>query len=234
MDTYSLSGVAQSLGTSAPRLSRAIRDLGIVPTRHGSERRLTAAQYDALRARLGYAPQIAGLTREELFVLAALNLHPLGLRSTRAVARAASVSPTTASRAVTHLESRGLVSTTTERVIEGEARDVTVTRIASRSDDWIAIAPDVRRVVLPERRAPRTHAKAVPQRLWHHFWNAEPAKLRLPADADYIAARLLRSDDPQALSWAASHLDETSIAKVAQLRGVDERRRSMIRHLAHG
>ena len=52
--------------------------------------------------------------------------------------------------------------------------------------------------------------------------------------ADYIAARLLRSDDPQALSWAASHLDETSIAKVAQLRGVDERRRSMIRHLAHG
>lgn len=217
-----------------PRLSRAIRDLEIVPTRQGSERRLTAAQYNALRKRLGFAPQVAALTREEMFVLAALNLHPLGLHSMRAVARAASVSPTTASRAVTHLRSLGLVSTTTERVVGGEARDATITRVATLSPAWIEIAPAVRKVVLPEGHEPTTPAKAIPQRLWHHFWNAEPSKLRLPADSDYIAARLLRSDDPQALSWAASHLDAASIGKVARLRGVDDKRRSLILHLAHG
>jgi DNA-binding MarR family transcriptional regulator len=217
-----------------PRLRRAIRDLGIIPTRQGSELLLDAAQYAALLKRLGFAPQLDGLTREEMFVLAALNLHPLGLRSMRAVARAASVSPTTASRAVTHLRSMGILVMSTERVVEGEARDVSVTRIASLSPAWIDIAPAVRQVVLPERCERTAPAKAVPQRLWHHFWNAEPSKLRLPSDADYIAARLLRSDDPQALSWAASHLDEASISKVAQLRGVDDRRRSLILHLAHG
>lgn len=234
MDTYSLSGAARSLETSIPRLSRAIRELGIIPTRQGNERRLTTPQYAALRRRLGFAPPVVGLTREEMFVLAALNLHPLGLRSLRAVARSASVSPTTASRAVAHLRSIGLVSVGTERVVEGEARDATVTRIAALSPAWIEIATEVRKVVLPERHSSLTPAKAIPQRLWHHFWNAEPSKLRLPADSDYIAARLLRSDDPQALSWAASHLDESSIAKVARLRGVDDKRRSMILHLAHG
>lgn len=217
-----------------PRLTRAIRDLEIIPARQGNERRLTASQYAALRKRLGFAPQVVGLTREEMFVLAALNLHPLGLRSMRAVARSASVSPTTASRAVTHLRSMGLVSMRTERVVEGEARDVTVTRVASLNPAWIEIAPAVRKVVLPEGHQRGTPAKAIPQRLWHHFWNAEPSKLRLPSDSDYVAARLLRSEDPQALSWAASHLDKASIGKVARLRGVDGRRRSLILHLAHG
>lgn len=234
MDTYSLTEAARSLGTSMPRLSRAIRDLGIAPTQQGKERRLTASQYGALRKRLGSAPRVVGLTREEMFVLAALNLHPLGLRSMRAVARSASVSPTTASRAVAHLQAKGLVTIRTERVVEGEARDATITRIAHASTDWIEIAPAVRKVVLPERREPRAPAKAVPQRLWHHFWNADPSKLRLPSDLDYVAARLLRSDDPQALSWAASHLDEASIGKVARLRGLDDKRRSLILHLAHG
>src|SRR5579863_5496244 len=103
MDTYSLAQAADALGTSLPRVQRAIRDLGIVTTIEGRGRRLTMAQLTALRRRLGYAPRIAGLTREETFVLAALNLRPLGVRSVRAVARAASVSPTAAGRAVAHL-----------------------------------------------------------------------------------------------------------------------------------
>ena len=217
-----------------PRLSRAIRDLGIVPTQAGKERQLNASQFAALRKRLGCAPPIDGLTREERFVLAALNLHPLGMRSIRAVARSASVSPTTASRAVAHLLAKGLATAGTERVVEGAAVDATVLRVARGSTDWIEIAPAVRTVVLPSRHEQRTPPKAVPQRLWHHFWNAEPSKVRLPFDSDYVAARLLRSDDPQALSWAASNLDAISIGKVARLRGLDDKRRSMIRHLAHG
>lgn len=234
MDTYSLTDAAEALGTSLPRLRRAIRELEIRPTPHGRERRLDEGQFAELRSRLGSAPQLDGFTREELFVLAALNLHPLGMRSIRAVARAASVSPTTASRAITNLTAEGLLTAGTERLVEGEAVDATVLRIARRSPEWIQIAPAVRTVVLPRRRAPRTPPKAVPQHLWHHFWNADPGKIRLPADADYVAARLLRSDDPQALSWAASNLDVASIARVEQLRGLDDERRSMIRHLAHG
>ena len=222
------------MGTSLPRLSRAIRDLGIVPAQQGKERRLNESQFAALRKRLGFAPPIGGQTREELFVLAALNLHPLGMRSIRAVARSASVSPTTASHAVAHLLSKGLVTARTERVIEGAAIDATVLRVARDSTAWIEIAPAVRTVVLPSRHQQRIPPKAIPQRLWHHFWNAEPAKVHLPADSDYVASRLLRSDDPQALSWAASNLDAISIGKVAQLRGLDDKRRSMIRHLAHG
>jgi hypothetical protein len=217
-----------------PRLSRAIRDLGIVPRQQGKERQLNASQFAALRKRLGCAPPIVGLTREEMFVLAALNLHPLGMRSIRAVARSASVSPTTASRAVAHLVAKGLVTAATERVVEGAAVDATVLRVARGSTAWIEIAPAVRTVVLPSRQERRTPPKAVPQRLWHHFWNAEPSRVRLPLDSDYVAARLLRSDDPQALSWAASNLDGISIGKVAQLRGLDDKRRSMILHLAHG
>ena len=234
MDTYSLTGAARSMGTSVPRLSRAIRDLGIVPMQKGKERQLNASQFTAVHKRLGFAPPIDGLTREEMFVLAALNLHPLGMRSIRAVARSASVSPTTASRAVAHLLAKGLVTAGTERVVEGAAVDAMVLRVARGSTDWIEIAPAVRKVVLPSRPDPRTPPKAVPQRLWHHFWNAEPSKVRLPLDSDYVAARLLRSDDPQALSWAASNLDAISIGKVARLRGLDDKRRSMIRHLAHG
>lgn len=234
MDTYSLTEAARSLGTSMPRLSRAIRDLGIVPTQAGKERQLNASQFAALRERLGCAPLVDGLTREEMFVLAALNLHPLGMRSIRAVARSASVSPTTASRAVAQLQARGLVAAGMERVVEGAAVDATVLRIARDGTAWIEIAPAVRTVVLPSRHEPRTPPRAVPQRLWHHFWNAEPSRVRLPVDSDYVAARLLRSDDPQALSWAASNLDAASIGKVAQLRGLDDKRRSMIRHLAHG
>ena len=234
MDTASLTEVADALGTSSPRLRRAIRDLRIIPRPHGKERQLSGAQFAALRKRLGCAPQIDGLTREEMFVLAALNLHPLGMRSIRAVARSASVSPTTASRAVAHLAALGLVTAGTERVVEGAAADATVLRVARSSSSWIEIAPAVRTVVLPTRDDRRTPPKAVPQRLWHHFWNAEPARVRLPADSDYVAARLLRSDDPQALSWAASNLDAISIGKVAGLRGLDDKRRSMIRNLAHG
>lgn len=233
MDTYSLTESAAALRTSMPRLRRAIRDLGTVPMQEGKERHLDASQFDALRKHLGYAAPVDGLTREEIFVLAALNLHPLGIRSIRAVARSASVSPTTAGQAVTHLAAKGLVAAQTERVIEGAAIDAPIWRVARDGPGWFEIAPAVRTVVLPSRGNATTRPKAVPRRLWHHFWNAEPSKLRLPTDSDYVAARLLRSDDPQALSWAAANLDANSIEKAAGLRGLDDKRRSMIRHLAH-
>jgi hypothetical protein len=148
------------------------------------------------------------------------------------LARAASVSPTTAGKALRSLVAEGLVNERTRRLVEGGALDASVIEIARDAPAWAAIAPAVREVVVPTRNHDEAPATTVPHRLWHHFWNGDPATIRLPRDSDYVAARLLRSDDPQAFAWTASHLDPASIRKAAGLRGLGDKERSMIMHLA--
>lgn len=222
------------MGTSVPRVQRAIARLGIVPVREGRGRRLTPNQVGALRDHLGFAPHVPGISREGMFVLAALNARPLGLRSLRAIARAAGVSPTTASRLLHHLVADGLVEARHERLAEGAVTDAVIYTPNRDSQQWARIVTSLRLVVPPGPAQPRPEPKTVPRRLWHHFWNANPSSLRLPADADYIAARLLRSDDPGAVSWAAASLPASSIEKVAALRGLSERDRGWLRRLAAG
>jgi len=84
------------------------------------------------------------------------------------------------------------------------------------------------------KRPPPPSPKTVPPRLRHHFWNATGRELSLPENADYVAARLLRSDDPDAVSWAARSLPAASIEKTARLRGLSERQRGWLRVVAAG
>jgi hypothetical protein len=72
----------------------------------------------------------------------------------------------------------------------------------------------------------------VPRRFWHLFWNVSPATLRLNTNADFVAARLLLSNDRRAVAWASAHLPAASIEKTSTLRGLSEHTREWLQDLA--
>lgn len=230
MDTWSIREAARDLGTTVPRVQRALDGLGIDPPAGPRGRRVSAVQLAMLRDRLGSAPRVDGYTREDLFVLAALNRRPAGVRSVRAVARAAGVSATSAGRVLRRLSDKGLVTRRVRRFLEGRVVDGVLYEIR-REAEWRAVADAVRATVVPVSALPVETPKRVPRRLWHHFWNANPATIVLPSDENYVAARLLRADDPQALAWAAANLSVEAITHAAMLRGVTGRERSLMQHL---
>ncbi|MGH8926571.1 MAG: hypothetical protein ACRDWA_18395 [Acidimicrobiia bacterium] len=92
--------VAAALATTRSRIHRAVAAGVVRPARtRGGHLRFTARDVAVLERRLGRSPRVAELSREKVRVLAALGRRPFGLRSVRAVARAAGISPTVASRA---------------------------------------------------------------------------------------------------------------------------------------
>src|SRR6266536_6305467 len=125
MDTISASDAARRLGTSLPRVQRAIDRLGLaVERRRGGRVRLSDQELARLRVELGVMPSLEGLGRVETQVLAALARAPRGLAGTRAVARRAGVSPTAAAGALRSLAERRLVRREREWVAAGRAREV--------------------------------------------------------------------------------------------------------------
>lgn len=225
--------VASLLDTSVPRVRRAMGRLGLEPSAGRRGRLLNQGQVEVLRRHLGHVLPVSGLSRESVLVLAALNRRPLGVRSARAIARSAGTSATVAARAIKVLTGRGLVERAERVLAEGAATKATVYSLNRRSPEWPGIAAAVRRTELPAgKTASGREAKRVPSRLRHHFWNATPETLRLPENADFVAARLLRTNDPEALSWACAHLPSTSIEKVASLRGLSKRDRGWLRQVA--
>ncbi|MBW4079428.1 MAG: MarR family transcriptional regulator [Acidobacteria bacterium] len=218
---------AERLGTSIPRVRRAIDRLGIVTrsmaTRDGRPPRVLDEEgFQRLRDELGSMPAHALRGREELKVLAAFNMNPFGFRSRRAVAITAGISPTTASAIVDRLLEQGLVVAVpallrnSGRVIRGMILEANRTNTT-----WSEILDDVLATHLPVPRMTST-AKIVPRRFWHLFWNAQPAQLPIIEHADFIASRMLLSKDPLAVSWAMTHLPASSIEKTASLRQVND------------
>src|SRR6266536_2390196 len=137
MDTLSASEAARRLGTSVPRVQRAIDRLGLSVERSGMGRvRLSEPQLEQLRAELGVVPPVDGLRRVETQVLAALARTPRGLAGTRAVARRAGVSPTSAAGALGSLVARGLVSRQRAWAVAGRAREVELVRANVTAPEW--------------------------------------------------------------------------------------------------
>ena len=82
-------------------MKRTIERLDLPVERgRGGRVAIGAEAFARLRAELGTAVSLDGLTRVQTAVLAALDLAPFGLVSGRAVAARAGVAPTSASRAV--------------------------------------------------------------------------------------------------------------------------------------
>lgn len=234
MDTVLATGrVADRLGTTRSRVHRAVAQGVVRPeATSGGHLRFTASEIALLERRLGFAPAIAGLRREQVLVAAALLGRPLGLRSARAVARAAGISPTTASRALRHLEQKEMVRRRRRRVMLGAPTDVEVWEVDVRNRRWARLGPLLADTVFPEAVEPVAGEGRVPIWLRHLFWNADVHLLDVQRDAAYIAGRILASDDAQAHAWAAATLPAEAFLHAARMRGVPGRRAALARNVA--
>jgi len=230
---YTTGRVAKRLGTTRSRVHRAVAQGVVHPvTTGGGHLRFTEAEVALLELRLGFAPTVTGLSREEVLVATTLLRHPMGLRSARSVARAAGISPTTASRALRRLEKMGVVQRRRRLVVLGAPVDVDIWEIDVRNRRWARLAPMLANAVLPESSEPMTRPRRVPIWLRHLFWNADVHRLDVERDAAYIAGRILASDDTQAHAWAAQTLPAEAFLEAARIRGVPARRAALARNLA--
>jgi len=231
MDTCSIRGLARELGTSAPRVSRALKKLGIEPKTVGARAALTPEQASEVRRRLGVVPPAPGLSRVQTQVLSALSRAPLGVRSARALATRAGISPTVASRTISELRAQGLVTVSRERVVEGSVRDAPVIRANYSGERYAPLAGHLARVALPSAR-PRRAPTRVPSRLAHLFWNTAPSQLDVRRAGGYIARRLLTTGDLEGLAWAAGALSPAHWRHGAQARGLSATMRALALNLA--
>ena len=232
MDTYSLAVAARALGTSAPRLRRAVDRLGVSVERTVSGVfRLTSRQVDELARELGAAPSVPELSRVETRMLAALSRSPRGGASVREAARRAGVSPTAAARALARLTSEGLIAQTPMMLAQGHAVEATVYQVLFGSPRWLAVARAIARVRLPARRE-GPHARRVPPHLLHLFWNAAPAQLDVANPAPFIARRLITSFDPDGLARGTANLPASAREHAAATRGLEPAQRALAHNLA--
>lgn len=231
MDTWSIRGLARELGTTAPRVSRALKKLRIEPRTVGGRAALTPEQASEVRRRLGVVPPAPGLTRSQTQVLAGLSRAPLGVRSARALAARAGISPTVAGRTISELVAQGLVTVSRERVVEGAVRDAQVIRTHYAGKRYASVAWHLARVALPSARQRRAPTR-VPSRLLHLFWNTAPSQLDARRAGGYIARRLLTTGDLEGLAWAAEVLSPAHWRHGAQARGLPVRMRALALNLA--
>ena len=216
--------MADELGTSVPRVLRAARRGRVGIIRRGNRTLFSPEAVAELRSRWGRTPAVPGFRASDLRVLAALARRPFGLRSARAVARQAGLSPTAASRTLRRLAERGLVAHTIEPVAEGTVRDAGAWRIRWRSPGWPDLAVEVAGVELPAPPRRVRRSGRVAARLAHVFWNEDLRALDIDRHGVLIAGRILRSEDPEALAWMASVVPAEAIRSAAAGRGLDRRR----------
>ena len=232
MDTYSLADTARRLGTSPPRVRRAVDRLGLPVEQDASGVfHLTEEQVGELARELGVIPLLPGMSRIDTQVLAALSRSPRGVSSVREAARRAGVSPTAAGRALARLVAQGLITQTPMMIARGHASEVTVYQVRFGSDEWLALAPAVAKVQLPDH-ADGSRAKRVPPHLLHLFWNTASAQLDVATSAPYIARRLLITFDPDGLAWGAVNLPASAWEHAAATRGLEPAQRALAHNLA--
>lgn len=210
--------LARGLGTTVPRVMRAVRAGIIVPVGRtpGGHLRFDARAVETLRRHWGSVARVADLSASEMRVLAALARRSFGLRTARGVARAAGVSPTTAARTLDALRRRDLVARRQRVIAEGRVKTVETWMIQWRSPVWWQIAPAIHRVILPESAHPRTRIpRGLPKRFWHLFWDVNPASTDLRRHADFVVTRVLESGDPRAVAWLVTTFPRAALRAVA-------------------
>ncbi|MGH3429262.1 MAG: MarR family transcriptional regulator [Mycobacteriales bacterium] len=231
MDTISGAALAREIGTSGPRVTRAVEQLGIDARQPNGRFAFTPSEAERLRQALGATPRIEGLSRPETAALAALRNAPFGLVSARAVSRRSGLAPTTAGRALDSLLAKGLVERENETIAAGRAREITVWRANLAHPRWSHIDPALARFRKPER--PMRTEQRVPRRLRHLFWNTAESQLDVSRAGAYIARRLLlMMDDLQGLAWGAQALKAEDWEQGALARGLDPKVKRLARNLA--
>lgn len=223
---------ARRLGTSVPRVTRAIERSGMRVRRGPNGRvRLTRRQFERLRAELGTHAEVPGLSRTEGRVLSALARSPRGLGSARAVAARAAVSPTAAGKAVSALERRGLVNRERTWIAAGTAREVDLLTANVTAPEWPELAPRLAAIERP-RHGRVTRQRRVPNYLDHLFWNTAPSQLEVERAGGYIARRLIQTGDLDGLAWGAENLDADAWREASKARGLRPEQRALAGNLA--
>ena len=169
------------------------------------------------------------LARVERLVLAAVTAHA-GLGSVAAVSTAAGVSWAAARGALDSLVERGAIrqrawtQSWRHGVRERRAWEPAVS-CPGFERLWAQAAP----VSLPPTALPRMYEGPLPPQFWSLFWShPAPASLALPADADYIANRLLNGPSAHAALWASVHLPAGALRSCLDLRSTGPQTRSLI------
>ncbi|MBA2766168.1 MAG: MarR family transcriptional regulator [Solirubrobacterales bacterium] len=224
--------LADELGTSTPRVTRAARSLGLAVGSRGASSHFTAEQAARLRDALGVDARVDGLTTTHARALAALARAPLGLRSTRALARRAGLSPTSAGRAIKALEQAGLILRE-ETVLPGRRATRAQLLLANVSSPrWPSLAPGLAQVRPPAKEEPPARVRRIPPRLRHLFWNTAPSQLDIDKAGPYIARRLITTGDIDGLAWGSAHLRASDWQDAAKARGLDDATRALAHNLA--
>ena len=232
MDTLSGSEAARALGSSLPRVLRAIDRLALdIERGRGGRVRLSPEHLRRLEAELGVVVRVSDLSRVETQVLAALARAPRGLISARAVARRAGVSPSSASSAIGALSARGLIRRDHEWVAAGRARSVEVIRASVTAPGWHRLASQLACVRLPMGPL-ADRSTRVPDRLAHVFWDADPGQLSVSAHGGYVADRLVTTVDLDGLAWGRDALTSADWERAARDRGLTRRQRALASNLA--
>jgi len=232
MNSYSPEQIAESLGTSRRRVVRAAEMSG-VGRRVGSRTRFSGADRATLAKKLGVTPRVEGLSRIEAVVLAELSRRPFGLVSHRAIARATSLAPASASKATKALLNKGLATETPTTVALGRAQMVNLVKANSSHPDWTRLLSQLAMVVPATETTPEP--VRLPDHVRHAFWNVDDEqfrKLDLAEDGPFIAARALSTNDPNLMAFAARHLRAEAWLKVMGLRGLSAETRQAARNFA--
>jgi hypothetical protein len=229
---FSARQVALMLGTSIPRVKRAISQAIVKPVEGtGGRVGLTPDQLETLREHLGKTPPIPGLTRSEALVSAALARAPFGLSSARAAAERAGISPTAAGNAIESLREKNLITVGQRTIAAGRAQNMELIRANYSSPRWQRLAAALARVE-PRARHREMSTKRVPPRLGHLFWNTAPSQLDTVRAGGYIARRLLSTSDPEGLAWGAANLSAEDWRHAARTRGISPPRRALALNIA--
>jgi hypothetical protein len=230
MDIISGASLARELGTSVPRVTRAVERLGIDARQANGRLAFTQREAERVRRSLGVTPPVEGLTRPETLALAALRSAPFGLVSARAVSRRSGLSPTAAARALKSLLAKELVVRTREVIAAGRARQLDVWHMNLGHERWPEVDPVLHRVEPPDR--PTSPDTRVPRHLRHLFWNTAGSQLDVRRAGSYIARRLLQTMDLQGLAWGAKALNPEDWRQGAKARGLDLKVRRLAQNLA--
>lgn len=206
--TFAARGTADLLGFPPSTVLRWCREETCEAFKEASGRwRLQARTVARLVSIHGAVPlpHPAGMTRNDLLVLAALSRAPRGLVSARAAAAVTGTSPTTASGVLVGLSDRGLALRRTEaRTVRGRSRDMDIWYAELDATRMLTLLPYLHRVELPE--VPSILTDRLPDQLWQLFWNARPTDVDPVSDAAVIAYRAMTANDPEALGWAVTAL----------------------------
>jgi len=237
MNALSVREASRLLGVSEPRVYRALAGQGVTVSRELPDAKVPHRTVAKLVRRWGWVPPAlrdVGLSREEVFVLAALTRSPLGLRSARSVARAASIAPASAAKALASLSEQGLVEERVQRVAEGGVRDILVWKVARGGAAWRKLSAAMTEVILADPKTEPPSQASVPSRFAHLFWNEDTGKLDVERDGTLIAERILSSYDAQAIAWAARAISPAHLRRVSGLRNISPRVAGLADALAAG